>query len=84
MVLRWLPSCDVAAMVSVSVGFQAFKDPELVPDGVVSDGLDASLLSESWLVSNWQLLGLKLDVVDRLSIVLVVVMKLPAGGDYGA
>ena len=85
MVLCWLSSCYFAAMVSGGVRFQAFKDPKLVPDGVIGDVLDVSVLSESWLVSNWQLLGLKLNVFDRLSIVLlVVVMKSPAGGDYGA
>ena len=42
MVLCWLSSCCIAAVVSVGVGFQAFEDPELVPDGVVSDGLDFS------------------------------------------
>ena len=84
MVLCWLSSCCIAAMVSVGVGFQAFEGPKLVPDGVIGDVLDASVLSESWLVSNWQLLGLKLDVVDRLKIVRVVVMISPAGGDYGA
>ena len=81
MVLCWLSSCCIAAVVSVGVGFQAFEDPKLVPDGVVSDGLDCSCLSESWLVSDWQLLGLKLDVVDRLSLVLLVVIKIPAMGD---
>ena len=87
MVLCWLYSCCIAAMVSMGVGFQAFEDPKLVPDGVVSDGLDCSCLSESWLVSDWQVLGLKLDAVDSMVlvwVVVVVVTKFPAGGGYGA
>ena len=61
-------------MVSVSVGFLPLEDPEPVPDGVIGDGLDLSRLSQSWLVSNWQLLGLKLDVFNLISLVLFVVL----------
>ena len=84
----WVRVLSIEAMVSMSVVIEPIQFLQLAPDGSVVDGLDFSLLSESWLVCNWKHLLFKLDILNWLvpgSVELMsgIVIGSPSRGTHG-
>ena len=87
MVLRWVlgtgERLDVLGRRAMSVVFKPTEMMQLVPDRHVSACLYISLLGQSWLISDGQLLLFQADALDRLvrssAVLMIVVVDVGPG-----
>mgnify|MGYP001213082831 CR=1 FL=1 len=75
MVGGWVSVVFVVAVMGMSVSLESIEVGELVPENLISDGLDLGLLSQGWLVREWKLKFFELDRLDWSVLTNVVLMS---------